>query len=34
MVGGVKPYDDKIDFEKMKPFEKYNSSDTYSIFDM
>ena len=34
MIGGVKPYDDKIDFEKMKPFEKYNSSDTHSIFDM
>jgi len=34
MEGGVKPYDEKIDLEKMKPFKIYNSSDTHSIFDM
>ena len=34
MIGGVKPYDQKNDFEKMKPFEIYNSSNTYFLFDM
>jgi len=34
MIGGVKPHNEKNDVEHMKPFELYNSSDTYSIFDM
>ena len=34
MIGGVKPYDQKNDFEKMKPFEIYNSSNTYFLFEI